>query len=224
LEHGRCLSDLICIRKEDNIVSRRLQSCFVYRHGDDEGKELHAVGRWSKVEVEGNDIHYFGSNDTNEDKETKDGEGASDEVVQIQIPTEVLHAGNCAEDIAQVRALGFVVNDDNEPAPENIPTPQENNNDATTDDGRPWGWDGIDYRKQANGQCTKAHINFLSGIVLEGATMLTMFLLFFPRRFMEDVILVQTNNNLKGGGAPVTFGEFLRFLGLWLYMSTLKGF
>jgi hypothetical protein len=53
--------------------------------------------------------------------------------------------------------------------------------------------------------------------------MLTMFLLFFPRRFMEDVIIVQTNNNLKGG-APVTFGEFLRFLGLWLYMSTLKGF
>jgi hypothetical protein len=221
LEHGRRLSDLICIRQEDKIVSRRLQSCFVYRHGDFEGKELHAVGRWSKVEVEGNFIHYFGSNATNEDEE-KD-EGASDEVVQIQIPTEILHAGNRAEDIAQVRALGFVVDDDNEPAPENIPTPQENNNDAAADDGRPWGWAGIDYRKQANGQCTKARINFLSGIALEGATMLTMFLLFFPRKFMEDVILVQTNNNLKGG-APVTFGEFLRFLGLWLYMSTLKGF
>jgi hypothetical protein len=98
------------------------------------------------VEVEGNFIHYFGSNDTNEDEE-KD-EGASDEVVQIQIPTEVLHAGNRAEDIAQVRALGFVVDDDNEPAPENIPTPQENNNNAATDDGRPWGWAGIDYRKR----------------------------------------------------------------------------
>jgi hypothetical protein len=57
------------------------------------------------VEVEGNFIHYFGSNDTNEDEE-KD-EGASEEVVQIQIPTEVLHAGNRAEDIAQVRALGL---------------------------------------------------------------------------------------------------------------------
>jgi hypothetical protein len=90
LEHGRRLSDLICIRQEDKIVSRRLQSCFVYQHGDFEGKELHAVGRWSKVEVEGNCIHYFGSNDTNQAEEKE--EGASEEVVQIQIPTEVSHA------------------------------------------------------------------------------------------------------------------------------------
>jgi hypothetical protein len=38
------------------------------------------------VEVEENCIHYFGSNDTNEDEE-KD-EGASEEVAQIQIPTK----------------------------------------------------------------------------------------------------------------------------------------
>ena len=89
-------------------------------------------------------------------------------------------------------------------------------------DGRVWGWAGIDYRKQANGHETTARINGLSGIALAGSTMLTMFLLFFPRKFMETVLIIETNKKILG--APLTFGEFLRFLGLWLYMSTLKGY
>jgi hypothetical protein len=52
--------------------------------------------------------------------------------------------------------------------------------------------------------------------------MLTMFLLFFPRKFMEDVVIVETNKRIAG--KQLTFGEFLQFLGLWLYMSTLSGF
>jgi hypothetical protein len=81
--------------------------------------------------------------------------------------------------------LGFIVNNDNEPAPKNIPAPTENKNTAATN-GLAWGWAGIDHRKQANDQATKAHINCLSGIPLEGAMLLTMLLLFLPRKFMED--------------------------------------
>jgi hypothetical protein len=44
----------------------------------------------------------------------------------------------------------------------------------------------------------------------------------FPGKFMENVIIVETNKKING--VHVTFGEILRFLGLWLYMSTLKGF
>jgi hypothetical protein len=51
---------------------------------------------------------------------------------------------------------------------------------------------------------------------------LTVFLLFFPWRFLEDVILVEVNKKIKG--MSMTFGEVLPFLGLWLYMGTLKGF
>jgi hypothetical protein len=68
------------------------------------------------------------------------------------------------------------VDDDNEPAPENIPLPQENNKNAATDDGRTWGWAGIDHRKQATSLSTRAGIKCLSGLALEGATMLTIFL------------------------------------------------
>lgn len=201
-------------------MSRRLQVCFVYRHDDFEGIELHACQRWSKVESEGAALHIFGADDTNEEEEKE--EGAADPVVETPIPPQVLHAGNRAEDIADIRNLGFSVDDDNEPAPENIPIPQENNNNAATDDGRRWGWAGIDHRKHAGGQSTRARINCLTGLALEGATMLTMFLLFFPRKFMEDVVIVETNKRIAG--KQLTFGEFLQFLGLWLYMSTLSGF
>jgi hypothetical protein len=201
-------------------VSRRLQLCFVYRHDDFEGTELHCVQRWSKVETEGAASHIFGANNTNEEEEKE--EGASDPVVETPIPQQVLHAGNRAEDIAEIRGMGFSVDDDNEPAPENIPLPQENDNNAATDDGRTWGWAGIDHRKQANGLSTRARINCLSGLALEGATMLTIFLLFFPRKFMEEVVIIETNKRITG--MQVTYGEFLQFLGLWLYMSTLSGF
>ncbi len=134
------------------------------------------------METEGAAAHIFGTDDTNEEEEKE--EGATDPVVETPIPPQVGHAGNRAEDIAEIRGLGFLVDDDNEPAPENIPLPQRNNNNAATDDGRTWGWAGIDHRKQANGISSRARINSLSGLALEGATMLTIFLLFFPWKFL----------------------------------------
>jgi hypothetical protein len=56
----------------------------------------------------------------------------------------------------------------------------------------------MDYRKQANEQCTKVRINHLSGIVLQGATMLTMFLLFFPGKFMQDIVIAEMNKKIIG--------------------------
>ena len=38
-----------------------------------------------------------------------------------KIPAFVLHAGGRAEDIANVRSMGFQVDDDKDPAPENNP-------------------------------------------------------------------------------------------------------
>lgn len=171
--------------------------CFVYRHGDFEGRELHAVVRWSNVETEGSDQHLFVSSN-NQPEEEKDERAEAPPLEARegnQIPNEVHHLGNRAEDMAQVRALGFAVDDDNGPAPENIPAQRQRNNknNNTIPDGRVWGWAGIDYRKQANGHETTARINGLSGIALAESTMLTMFLLFFHRKFMETVLIIETN-------------------------------
>ena len=65
----------------------------------------------------------------------------------------IFNAQNRAEDIALVRAMGFEVDDDNEPAPENIPVA-----DAPLfrlggglHEGQEWGWDGIDQRATLGG-------------------------------------------------------------------------
>jgi hypothetical protein len=39
---------------------------------------------------------------------------------------------------------------------------------------------------------------------------------------MEEVVIIETKKRITG--MQVTYGEFLQFLGLWLYMSTLSGF
>jgi hypothetical protein len=63
-----------------------------------------------------------------------------------EIADFVFQAQNRAEDIALVRAMGFEVDDDDEPAPENIPADGEHLFRLGGDlhDGQEWGWDGID--------------------------------------------------------------------------------
>ena len=41
--------------------------------------------------------------------------------------------------------------------------------------------------------------------------------------FIKHMILSQTNNNLPVGEKHVQYGEFLRWLGLWMLMETLIG-
>jgi hypothetical protein len=185
LAHGWHLPDLICLREEEKITTRKLQTCFVYRHQDFEEKELHAIQQWSKVKSEGSDTQLFGPTANLVEGEVTETEDEPE--IRLEIPTFVRNAGNRAEDIAEVCVLGFVVDNNNEPAPENIPAPDNNNLEAT-DAGLQWGWGGINHRKQANGQATRARINCLSGIALQGAMLLTMLLLFLPRKFMEDVM------------------------------------
>jgi hypothetical protein len=65
----------------------------------------------------------------------------------------VFQAQNWAEDIALIRAMGFEVDDDNEPAPENIPPPDMPLFMIGGDlhEGQEWGWDGIDQRAGLGG-------------------------------------------------------------------------
>jgi hypothetical protein len=71
-----------------------------------------------------------------------------------------------AQKILPKLVLGFVVDDDNEPAPENIPAPQDNNNLEATDELQ-WGWGGIDHRKQANCQATRAGIMLTRALAMQ---------------------------------------------------------
>ena len=59
--------------------------------------------------------------------------------------------------------------------------------------------------------------------IIPSMTYMSFFLLFFPR-FLIEFVIDATNRNLRAQGhAEVTFGEFLMFLGLQLYMCCIEG-
>jgi hypothetical protein len=82
--------------------------------------------------------------------------------------------GNRAEDIAAVRNQGLAVDDDNEPAPENISDANTQSINITQPkEGQTWGWDGIDRRVVAGANNSKP--TFKDGWSPMGKTFLEVF-------------------------------------------------
>eukprot|EP00957_Ditylum_brightwellii_P060739 4611642-Ditylum_brightwellii.AAC.1 len=89
-----------------------------------------------------------------------------------------------------VRNMGFMVDNDNKPVPENMPT--------AVNDGQNWEWQGLDHRKMQGCQDTDALVKGMNATDFAVRTYLKFFFLFFPCLFIENVILVQTNKNIEG--------------------------
>ena len=172
------LQNCIAYRQEVKTVKRKNQLVISLRHDDHADQELYAVKRWVKVETEGAEEHIF----VEEDKE----EPASVDVNTNGEETEaiddvVFRARSRAEDIAMVRAMGLDVDDDNVPAPENIP---ENATDRTGEEGNVelgWGWSGIDHRKQLNISNVRAKISGITSDAMVHISFVGMFFLLFPK-------------------------------------------
>jgi hypothetical protein len=143
------------------------------------------------------------------------------------IGDEIFFAQNCAEDIARVRAEGFEVDDDNDPAPENVPglfdVPP-----AVVDgglfEGQSLGWDGIDRRQTGGGDMMNHHSLRVSPPSGRPTSSLQLFMHFFPMTWFSAVLLPETSAGVVNAGTtPVIFGKLLRFLGICLLMSTCSG-
>ena len=137
------LSDLVAIRKESRRVSRRDQTCVVFRHDSFPNKELYCVEKFCKVLEGGDPVDYFGTAETLieqvEFQEDDHGE---------ELPPNFQNLQGTAEDMAMMEGLGFHVDNDNEPAPENVPDQGVQEEECSGTDnglcaGQSWGWDGI---------------------------------------------------------------------------------
>ena len=42
----------------------------------------------------------------------------------------------------------------------------------------------------------------------------------FPKEYLENVVLTETNQHLND---PLSYGELLHWIGLWVLMSTVDG-
>ena len=53
-------------------------------------------------------------------------------------------------------------------------------------------------------------------------SILEWFLRFLPRQYIQVVLIPETNKSFEDTDMPLTFGEFLRWLGLWLLASNVN--
>ena len=130
------------------------------------------------------------NNNNNNDHEEQD---LPEELQQIVNATTA--AGVQGDHVVMVCNLvdGLMIDNDNAPAPENIPTPNDNTDGIFGE----WEHSGSCYRGLAGGRHLKARISYPPHIKL---SLFNMFEFFFFMSFMKDVIIRKTNTHLTANG------------------------
>ena len=216
------LNDLKVIREETKVVNNKQQECYIFVHPDmvdDDGNkvELYATKRYCKIISEGPPEKFFGTDELVLDEE---GSREEDEDVDRSMPEMVpaiLGRGNILhEDVSTLRGE-VEIDDDNDPAPENVPVLQEANSAPSVFDDD-FGSTGICNRRMTGVMNVDATLKNSGNMVLNRYQ---LFQIFFPMDFVCNVIIEETNKSLN---KPISFGEFLVWIGLWIMMSTIQGF
>ena len=116
--------------------------------------------------------------------------------------------------------LPGMVDDDNQPLPENIPTPADEAQESAQFFSN-WEHSGSCFWCIKGGRKNKAHLSFNTDMK---PTTQQLFEMFFFKPYVVEVIIPQTNICLQQGKhCPISYGEFLRWLGLWFLMATING-
>ena len=109
------LEGLLVIRREEKSINGQSKQCIIFRHGDFENIEIYCVERYAKVTTEGAEADFF-------------GEVEQQTMATVEVETEQnnesevnLEGNDLAENMARLKLEGYGVDDDNDPAPENIP-------------------------------------------------------------------------------------------------------
>ena len=137
-EASERLVGLVALRKELKLVNRREQQCVVFRHDLFPNKELHCCMRYCKVHKEGDPVHFFTAQTDSPGSDEVEVSSATVEESR-ELPNDFENLIGSNEDIMYVQNLGFDVDDDDSPAPENVPgtTSTSAPDEVTSSAGRP---------------------------------------------------------------------------------------
>ena len=221
--HQHRTDGLLVVKRELKKVNHKDKMCVHFRSEDfDDNQLLHCVERYAKVVTEGGTADFFALDmSAEEEEETRvvvvGGDVEVDDEVVVNVPVPEL-TDDKNEDIVRLRAEGYGVDDDNEPAPENIPTrvpATERDFDAT--------WEEWNARNVCNRRADGHRYEDPKLLKeLEGKRYIDYFMMCLPVTFMRDVVMKMTCVELMNGrGGEITWGEFVRFIGIWLLMSTV---
>ncbi len=128
-----------------------------------------------------------------------------------------------SENVALIRNQDVQVDDDNEPVPENIPTETGGSSTGQIDrsiypDG--WGHDGICPRQAGGHPRRGPSFKNVGPEALQTMSHASLFYLLMPCDYIKEVLIPETNKKLD---TPLTFGEYMVFVGLILLMSCFSG-
>lgn len=216
LVNGHRTEGCIVLRLETKTVNRRDQVCVVVRQDVEyPNVELHAVRQWFKVSKEGPPEEFFDQQGEDDEQEQGEEQRGEEQRIPVQVRTRQTLGD---EEIHLLRGTAEV-DDDNEPAPENVPnatTPAANT--VFTE----WGHSGVCPRRMTGATNPSPSLKGLTRDAIPSLDKL--FRILFPYSFLKEVILVETNKRMmeqKGNDAtPVSIGELQRYIGLWFYMAT----
>ncbi len=114
------------------------------------------------------------------------------------------------------------MDDDNKPAPKNVPTAGNVTSNNELNDGQVWGYDGLDQRAATGAMDYEPA--FQNNWNLVGKSAFDLFKKLWPYQFFIKVIVEQTSQALVAQNLPaLSEGELLRYLGIWLLMATCSG-
>jgi Transposase IS4 len=210
------LKNLVVVGKEVKKVNKKMVDCIVVHSEEVKDNDnyicLHAAIKHFTVTTEGPAEEIFG-----EEAIAEPINVVPEEETNI-LPSEVaaiLQRNNFDEHDMTVLENNIQIDDDNAPAPENIPDDNEQPNECTYNE---WGHDGICFRRLTGSVNNQPKINIPSSMV---PSLLDLFELLFPKKFIIEVMLKEMNSVPET--EPITYGEFLRWLGLWFLMATIDG-
>ena len=108
-----------------------------------------------------------------------------------------------------------------ETAPNNVPL-LDTPDDDTLFEGQTWGWYGIDFRAVVEHNHNDP--SFKNGWIPQILSYINIFLHCIPLQLLIIVLLPSTSRDMKEEDiSPLTYGDILRYLGLYLLMSTCSG-
>ena len=214
------LNNLVVLRREVKKIRRKDVECVVLQSdevmNDDVHVEIYGHLKHFTVVVEGNPANFYNAATPEAIRTETDGTGDEN----VELPEEVLERQNFAnfseEDVSALQAV-VETDNDNDPAPENIPDLIDDTGTCTYQE--EWGHDGLCHRRM---NTTTANLGAERICCHINPTLLDTFETFFPTNYVNEVILPEMRKHMTTK-APLTYGEFLRFLGLWLIMATIQG-
>ena len=215
----------IVLRQEDRVIRKKSVPCLVFQCDevmkDDVHVELYANKFTFKVEQEGPEDRLFDEVvvvpvPRTPENLNDDNVAPLEEMFQQEI-IDLFHLGRAltVEDLEIVRGA-IPIDDDNEPAPENVPGEEADAAVRVVDN--EWMHSGMCYRRMEKGNRKEPPQIFLQSICPD---LVDYFECFFPKTFLVDVILNNVNENVEED--LVTYGELLRWIGLWFLFATNTG-